>query len=156
MKKLIASLLMGVAISMPTDFSEEYKEIYDTVSDCYKIEVTIDGETNSYEKESEKFLTIAKLSLEMLKNSHEMPAFSVSLDNETRQAKEKGVWLEFIFKGINTHNDMPFERLLIEVQPDWTGFNIIRYYDGKYDGRCFYIDLVDTDMSKLYDTLINL
>lgn len=156
MKKIIASILLGVATLIPSNFSEEYKEIYNALNDCYKIEITIDNKTNEFDKNSEEFMSIIETAVDMLENAHEMPAFGVSLDNETRQAKKQGTWLEIYFKGVNTHNEMPFERLLIEVNPEWTGFNIIRYYDGKYDGRCFYIDLVDNNMSELYNLLNNI
>lgn len=156
MKKIIASILMGVAALIPSNFSEEYKEIYKALNDCYKIEISIENNTKEFDKDSKEFISIVEIAIDMLKNAHEMPAFGVSLDSETREAIKHGTWLEIFFKGVNTHNDMPFEKLLIEVNPEWTGFNIIRYYDGKYDGRCFYIDLVDNNMSELYNLLNNL
>ncbi len=49
---------------------------------------------------------------------------------------------------------MPFERLLVNVQPEWRGFNFVRYTaDFGYDGRCFYYDLAN-DMSGFYNVLI--
>ena len=70
-----------------------------------------------------------------------MPAFGVSLNDETIQAKQTGVWIELFYETTCLNNEMPFDSLLIQVEPENTGFNVIRKYDDKYDGRCFYIDL---------------
>ena len=87
-------------------------------------------------------------------NSREMPAFGVALHDDTIEAMKNGVWLELTFDKIYTHNEMVFEKLLIKVEENLTGFNIIRFYGGQYQGRCFYIDLVNYDTSKLYDMLV--
>ena len=50
--------------------------------------------------------------------------------------------------------EMLFSKLLINVNKDWTGFNIIRYYNGCYDGRCYYVDLIDANMENLYKTIL--
>ena len=47
---------------------------------------------------------------------------------------------------------MDFEGLLIKVEKDWHGFNLIRKNNGKYDGRCFYLSL-ENSMDELYETL---
>ena len=90
------------------------------------------------------------------KNSHQMPAFGVSLDDLTRQEMQTGVWLEFTFDKTCYNSDMPFDSLLINIQNDFTGFNIIRKYQNKYDGRCFYINLIDKNMTNLYNLLSSL
>ena len=89
---------------------------------------------------------------DMLEGSHEMPAFGVSLDNETRMAKQSGTWIELIYDKTYTHLDMPFDKLLIEVNPEFSGFNIIRHHNGEYSGRCYYINL-DGNMQELYNYL---
>lgn len=91
----------------------------------------------------------------MLYNSHEMPAFGVSLDTETRQELNNGTWIEFCFDTVTTYNDMPFDKLLIKVSPDDAGFNIIRHHDGMYEGRCYYISL-EKNMEILADTISNI
>ena len=58
-----------------------------------------------------------------------------------------------MFEKTKVYNEMPFETLLINVEKDWSGFNIIRKHDSKYEGRCFYINLENADMSKLYELL---
>ena len=52
---------------------------------------------------------------------------------------------------------MPFEKLLVEVGKEFYGFNIIRYTSERgYDGRCFYIDLVNKNMSDFYNILMDI
>ena len=89
----------------------------------------------------------------MLENSHTMPAFGVSIHSETLKALQSGVWLKLQYNGTQTIDEMSFDELLIEVNPDFNGFNIIRGNRGIYEGRCFYIDLIDTTMQPLYDVL---
>ena len=87
----------------------------------------------------------------MLQDSHTMPAYGVSLHNETIAAVQNGVWLILNFEDENWLDDMNFDQLLINVEPDFSGFNIIRGNNGKYEGRCYYIDLSNTTMKLLYD-----
>ena len=89
----------------------------------------------------------------MLNGHYEMPAFGVSIDNETRKAMKTGVWLELIYNQSHEYNEMPFEKLLIEINPTFYGFNIIRFHDNMYEGRCYYINLNNINMQNLYDFL---
>ena len=91
----------------------------------------------------------------MLTNSHEMPALGVSLDNETRNELKNGLWLEFNYKTTQTYNEMPFDSLLIKVEPDNSGFNVLRKHDNLYEGRCYYINL-DCNMSALYNKILEI
>ncbi len=88
-------------------------------------------------------------------DSHQMPAYGVSIDHETRECMKSGLWLELYFDGEQIFEDMPFERLLISVNPSDMGFNLIRYHDEVYDGRCFHLSLKGTT-KPLYDTLLNI
>lgn len=92
---------------------------------------------------------------DVLDNCHTMPAFGVSIHAETINAIQKGVWLKLQYNGTQTVDGMPFDELLIEVNPDFQGFNIIRGNKGIYEGRCFYINLINNTMKPLYD-FINL
>ena len=84
-----------------------------------------------------------------------MPAYGVSIDKDTRDALKTGLWLELKFSTTLTHNEMPFDSLLIEVDSEYSGFNIIRHHDNQYEGRCYYINL-EKDMSSLYETIENI
>lgn len=136
---------------MPYKFTEVSADIYDTINDCQKIETYIDGEKYSFSSESDEYVDVLDEMNDMLNGSHEMPAFGVSLDNETKEAMKSGVWIKLVYNKTYTHNEMTFDTLLIEVQKDWSGFNIYRGNKGIYEGRCFYINLVDNNMDILYD-----
>ena len=133
-----------------------YSNIQDCFKDSTKIEVFIDNNSSIYTKNELNFTTILSEFEDMINNSHQMPAFGVSLDDLTRQEMQKGIWIEFTFDKTCYNSDMPFDSLLINIQSDFTGFNIIRKYQNKYDGRCFYIDLIDKDMTNLYNLLSSL
>lgn len=87
----------------------------------------------------------------MLVNARQMPAFGVSLDKDTRKAMNEGTWVEFEFGKVFYFSEMSFEKLLVEVVPERSGFNLVRYNskDG-YAGRCYYYDL-DGSMTEFYE-----
>lgn len=89
----------------------------------------------------------------VLANARQMPAFGVSLDNETRSAMAEGLWVEFDFGKRLTYAEMPFEKLLAQVVSSHSGFNLIRYNSKEgYAGRCYYFD-IDGNLSAFYDIL---
>lgn len=117
--------------------------------------VTIDNKETCLNKGEDKYELVLKALENVVDKAKEMPAFGVSLDKETREQKQTGKWIELVFEGVQSHNDMPYESLLIEVQKDWQGFNIIRKNNGKYDGRCFYLEL-EGNMEPLYNAISEL
>lgn len=89
----------------------------------------------------------------LLEGARQMPAFGVSIDSETRNAVKRGTWVEFEFGKTLCYSDMYFEKLLVQVIADYSGFNIIRYNSNEgYAGRCFYFD-IPQNMSAFYDIL---
>lgn len=89
----------------------------------------------------------------LLANARQMPAFGVSLDKETRTAMSEGLWVEFDFGKKLNYGEMNFERLLLQVISDHSGFNLIRYNSEEgYEGRCFYFS-IDGDMGEFYNIL---
>ena len=118
------------------------------------IEVFNNGIVQFYNSDSQMYnQTLNKLS-SAIYNSYEMPAFAVSLHNDTIKAMESGIWIKFNFDKQQKYNDMPFDALLINVQKDNSGLNIIRFCDGEYTGRCFYLNLQNTNLNDLYDFLM--
>ena len=90
---------------------------------------------------------------DLLADARQMPAFGVSLDNETRAAMEEGLWVEFDFGKKLRYSEMSFEKLLVQVISSYSGFNMIRYNSGEgYSGRCYYFAL-NGNMSSFYDIL---
>ena len=86
----------------------------------------------------------------LLEGAHEMPALGVALHDEIIESLTRGLWVEFVFGESCCHNGLPYEKLLINIEKEFTGFNIIRYINGVYDGRCFYVDLINKDMTDFY------
>ena len=109
----------------------------------------------TYSADKEEFKKIISSMDKICLDSHEMPAYGVSLDPDTREAIKSGLWVEFKFEQTQEHNDMPFDSLLINVNSEDSGFNLIRLHDNSYEGRCFYLSL-DGNMSALFETLITL
>ncbi len=92
-------------------------------------------------EEQEKF---EDLFCQAIENSLEKPAYSVSLHDQTVEAMKEGFWVKFIFNQTMVKHEMPFDELLIHIEQDCHGLNVIRGNNGKYEGRCFYLDLEGT------------
>lgn len=130
---------------------EEITEAFDCAQE---ISVYREGCKTTYSADCRPYGEILSAWREMIACARPMPAYGVSLNAETLQAREKGLWVEFSFGAPCVCYDMPFEKLLVEVERSHRGFNLIRYNaEGGYDGRCFYLDLAGGDMSALYRTL---
>ncbi len=92
----------------------------------------------------------------ILCGAREMPAFGVSLDKDTREAMNRGVWVEFDFGQKLYYSEMPFEKLLVWVVPEYSGFNIVRYNsENGYAGRCYYFD-INGNMGAFYNVLTSI
>ncbi|MBP3630291.1 MAG: hypothetical protein J6J23_02255 [Clostridia bacterium] len=105
-----------------------------------------DGQTAEISKGDSRFNEIISRFAKLLDGYREMPAFGVSLDNETVEAMKSGEWVEFVFQEVYVHNGMPYKRLLMNIQAGNSGFNLIRNYNEKYEGRCFYVELNEKTM----------
>lgn len=141
-KSLCLSLVIPVLFSVNTFIS--------SFNQADMLQFTNNGEIiQMTNKDLEKFNEIFSSSLE---NSRSMPAFGVSLHEETIKAMKEGIWVKFIFNETRIENRMPFDELLIHVEKDNYGLNIIRGNNGKYEGRCFYLDL-DKNLNELYNFL---
>lgn len=95
------------------------------------------------------------LFVEALDDARQMPAFGVSIHKLTVEEMKSGIWVKFIYQQTMEVDGMPFDELLVHVQKDMHGVNIIRGNGGTYNGRCFYLDL-DGTLDKVYDFLANL
>lgn len=113
------------------------------------------GECQSYTCGGQNFEEIVAEWNAMTISALPMPAYGVSINSETEQTLASGVWVEFCYSSPMVYVDMPFERLLIEVKPEFMGFSVIRYNThGGYSGRCFYIDLNGNTMRAFYNFLL--
>ena len=132
-------------------------ELNDIIATSQSIIVYNNNVITVYRPEETPYNKIVEGWKALCENSHEMPAFGVSLNNETLEAIGSGLWVEFVFDKQYSHNSMTFEKLLVKVEKEWHGFNIVRYNaQGGYYGRCYFFDLLSKDMSQFYDVLVNL
>lgn len=128
--------------------------IFNVFTQAESVKIYSDGKVFEFGADSEPFKDIITVWNDTCANARNMPAYGVSLNSETLKAVKHGLWLEFCFGKVNICGDLPFEKLLVEVKAEWTGFNLIRYESERgYDGRCFYFNLVNRDMSALYNLL---
>jgi len=125
----------------------EVKNINHYICNAKQAQVIIEGKYYQI-KDMENLNNVLS---QMLQESHQMPALGVSIHTETIMAINKGVWLRLQYNGTQQVDDMPFDELLIEVNSEFVGFNIIRGNRGIYDGRCYYIDLNNSTMKILND-----
>ena len=128
-------------------------ELSEFFSKAEQIRVWEEGEAKEFSHGSELFQGILYKWNEMIKDSFQMPAFGVSIDKLTREEMKKGLWVEFLFNKDEECNGMPFSKLLIAIQPDYCGFNVVRYWEDGYNGRCFYLDLQGKNMTGFYEYL---
>lgn len=132
-------------------------ELDKAFKEAESLNVYNDGEVKTYVANSEPFKEILISWENMIDGARMMPAYGVSLNRETLQALNGGLWVEFVFSGVYECDGMPFEKLLIQIEKSFTGFNLVRFNtEYGYDGRCFYYDLVNKNTDNLYDILVNL
>lgn len=111
----------------------------------------------SYKAGSPKYGEILESWNTTISSAHQMPALGVSIDEYTRKELKSGIWLEFCFDTVYECCGMPFEKLLIGLDKEYYGFNLIRYTaEHGYEGRCFYLDLFGKNTNDLYDLLSNI
>ena len=131
-------------------------EKVDSITNSFDLVVSmniiIDDKETLLKRGNEKFEKILKTLKDVAEYSHDMPAFGVSLDNLTKEEIKTGIWIELEFKKTYLFNEMPFDALLIKVEQDSYGFNLIRRNNGKYEGRCFYLSLNES-MNNLYEVI---
>lgn len=130
------------------------EEIHSAFEYAEKINVYDNGTKTVYSAGEEKFNGIMGEWNAMIASSHQMPAFGVSINDLTFSEMGSGLWVEFDFGKELVCCEMPFEKLLVKVGKEYSGFNLVRYTQKYgYDGRCFYLDLVNKNMGSFYDYL---
>ena len=132
-------------------------KLNDIIATSDSINVYNNGTAAVCAKDTQPYIKVLEGWMKLTENVYEMPAFGVSLNDETIKVRDEGLWVEFVFDKHQIHNKMTFEKLLIKVEKLWQGFNIVRYNtQGGYSGRCYYLNLIDGNMAQFYDILINL
>lgn len=144
---------LSLFMIIPVLFCSRINVTTDLFEGAKNVEISFDNEIVEISKT--EFDEFENIFCETIKDAHQLPAISISLDSETKEAMKEGLWIKFIFDKTQVKSEMPFDELLIKLEKDSFGFNIIRGNDGVYEGRCFYLDL-QKDCNKLYDFLYNL
>lgn len=123
------------------------------------IEIMLDAPQKIVYKNGEQITVGTQQVLEILNNtldkSYFSPAFAVTRPQDLEKMFKKGFWIEFCFNQTKTFADMPFEKLIINIKPDLWGINVMRFNEGNYSGRCFYLNLANTT-NQLYKFLNSL
>lgn len=114
--------------------------LVDIVDKIESFEVYNSGEKELIFKQDVSFVKIKNNINNLFSNSRLMPAFGVSLHNETLKELKSGNWLQINFSELLTKNGLPFNSLLIRLE-EVQGLNLIRLYQNRFDGRCLYLDL---------------
>lgn len=121
------------------------KPTYYSITDYFhfstSINLFVDGNKQTFEKGDNKYELLLSSLLAITKNALDMPAYAVAENQGTLTQRKKGTWIELEFSSVYEFNELPFDALLIEVNKTFSGFNLIRKQNGKYDGRCFYLRL---------------
>ena len=100
------------------------------------------GNIKTIDKNNYDFKKLTQNIKNLFLNARVMPAFGVSLHNDTISALQSASWLEINFcKELNI-NDLPFNSLLFKLEETY-GINLIRKHNIKYDGRCIYLDFME-------------
>ena len=115
----------------------------DIVEKIDNFEVFVDGEIRKVEHQNSEFIVLKNKLFDLFSNSRLMPAFGVSLHNETLNELKIGEWLKINFSKLITKNGLSFDSLLIKLEKT-RGCNLIRLFNGKYEGRCLYVDFDET------------
>lgn len=123
------------------------KEICGYIAEAESICLYFDGESACYANDTAEYADLMQAWEEMTAHAVQMPAFGVSIDRLTKEEMRSGLWVEFAFPCGHTCAGMPFEALLFKAEAGYKGFNLIRKNGGKYEGRCYYLDLREGDMS---------
>ena len=121
-------------------FLENENSLVDILNSVESFDIFNQGDCEKVGKNSGEFNKILNGVNDVFCSAILMPAFGVSLHKETLNEREKGVWLQINFSEELTKNGLNFNSLLFKLETT-QGFNLIRKYKDKYDGRCLYLNI---------------
>ena len=124
-----------------------FMTMYNTLEHLESIELIQNG--TSHKLNQQEFQqTFARLQ-DLFGDARVMPAFGVSIHEETVNAMQEGEWLKLNYNAEMDKEGLLFTSLLFRLE-ECQGFNLIRLYGERYDGRCIYLDLPQTtDLKQL-------
>lgn len=103
------------------------------------IEILNDGKVSVFKSDNKYYAKIKNNLKALFRSARIMPAFGVSLHDDTVEAIKVGKWIKINYSKELEVNDLPFTSLIFELNTT-QGVNLIREYNNRYDGRCIYLD----------------
>ena len=102
------------------------------------IDIVRSGRKVDIHKTDKMFSKIVDNLVDKLENCRILPALGVSMHEATLDEMKSGLWIQINFDKIQEIDGLPFESLLFKVEKG-SGINLIRRYQGRYEGRCIYL-----------------
>jgi len=124
-------------------YQDNSNSVIDLIEKIESFTLIKNGKHSFLETSSKNFDEIKNNLLEVFKQGTLLPALGVSLHDLTTEEIKYGIWLKINFKNEQVKNDLPFTSLLIKLEKTG-GFNLIREFNNKYDGRCLFLHLEKT------------
>ena len=130
-------------------YFDNENSLVDTIEHIESFQIFKQGQIMNIKKNSKDFEIIKKELNTLFFESRLVPALSVSLHNETQQALNDGEWLQINFDQELNKSGLLFVSLLFRLEKT-SGFNLIRVCNGKYEGRCLFVNLeTEIDLNSL-------
>ena len=123
-------------------FEDNSNTILDIFNDIKSIEIFENDKQIKIEKHNPNYKKILNNLFDTFEDSRLSPAFGVSIHEETIKVMQKDSWIKLNFSKEMKKNELPFNSLVFKLEETY-GFNLIRFYNQKYDGRCIYIDFIE-------------
>lgn len=120
--------------------NDNENNLMDVLDYVESFEVLTDGKKEKIFQNDERFNVLISKLKDLFVNSRLMPAFGVSIHDETLIALEHDQWLQINLKQETKKNGLPFNSLLFKLE-EVQSFNLIRFHNQKYIGRCLCLDL---------------
>ena len=140
--------LLSILMILPILICSHVEATIDLFSEASMIYIYNNGQ--QIEITDEEMKDFENIFCESISSARQMPALGVAIDEYVKEDMKEGYWVKFIFEKTHIKSEMPFDELLIKIEKNSSGFNIIRGNQGVYDGRCYYLDL-DGNLDKVYD-----
>lgn len=132
-------------------FCQTYSNINEYTKNIINFNIYNFGVKENLNKSSPNFNLIVEKLNTIFANARVMPAYCVSLHEETLQELKTDLWLEINFANEQVINDLNFNSLVFKLE-DVYGINLIRLYNNKYEGRCIYVDFISkVDLKNILD-----
>lgn len=125
----------------------------DCVEYIQSFSVFSNGKKKDITKQDKCFDELLSFIYKVFESSRIMPAFGVSLHNETINELKNGNWLQINFNKQVEKNGLLFSSLLFKLEKT-NGINLIRLFNDKYEGRCVFLDFdQEIDLKLIFNTL---